>query len=89
MTSTLLEDNFFTDTLLESRAFNASMPAGAFPGVLVPYSEPGFNLFENGSGEIEGSAGSSGETTATVYQRLTQPGASDPESSNVTVTGTP
>ncbi|NQZ98747.1 MAG: hypothetical protein HRU01_19770, partial [Myxococcales bacterium] len=89
VTSDLWEDNFFTDTLLESRAFNASMPAGAFPGVLVPYSEPGFNLFENGSGEIEGSAGSSGETTATVYQYLTQPGASNPSSANVTVEGAP
>ena len=89
MTSTLLEDNFFTDTILESRSFDVPMPAGAFPGVLVPYSEPGFYLFENGSGHIEGSANSSGETTATVYQRLNQPGASNPESANVTVTGGP
>ncbi len=89
VTSALLEDNFFSDTLLESRAFNVSMPAGAFTGVLVPYSEPGYFLFENGSGQIEGSAASSGETTATVYQRLTQPGASNPTSNNVTVTGTP
>jgi len=89
VTSDLLEDNFFTDTLLEQRSFNVSMPAGAFAGALVPYSEPGFFLFKNGSGHIEGSAGSSGETTATVYQRLTQPGASNPSSANVTVGGAP
>ena len=89
VTSELWEDNFFSDTLLESRAFNVSMPAGAFTGVLVPYSEPGYFLFENGSGEIEGSAGASGETTATVYQFLIQPNASDPSSANVTVTGAP
>ena len=89
VTSELWEDNWWTDTLLESRAFDVSMPAGAFPDALVPYSESGFFLFENGSGEIEGSAGSSGETTATVYQHLTQPGASNPSSANVTVTGAP
>ncbi len=89
VTSDLLEDNFFTDTLLESRSFNVSMPAGAFTGALVPYSEPDFFLFKNGSNQIEGSAGSSGETTATVYQRLSQPGASNPSSANVTVEGAP
>ena len=89
VTSELFEDNFFSDTLLESRSFNISMPAGAFTDALVPYSEAGFFLFENGSGEIEGSAGSSGETTATVYQYLTQPGASNPSSANVTVEGAP
>jgi hypothetical protein len=89
VTSTLLEDNFFTDTLLEQRSFDVSMPVGAFAGALVPYSEPGFFLFKNGSGHIEGSAGSSGETTATVYQRLSQPGASNPSSANATVGGAP
>ena len=89
VTSELWEDNFFSDTLLESRAFDVPVPAEVFTGVLVPYSEPGFFLFENGSGQIEGSAGSSGETTATVYQYLIQPGASNPSSNNVNVTGAP
>jgi len=88
VTSEIWDDDFF-DTLLESRAFNVSMPAGAFTGVLVPYSEPGWFLFENTSGDIEGSAGSSGEAAPGVYQYLTQPGASNPSSNNVTVTGTP
>jgi len=89
VTSELWEANFFLDTRLETRSFGVPMPAGAFPGVLVPYSEPGFFLFENASGEIAGSEGSSGETTATVYQFLIQPGASDPSSNNVSVTGAP
>ncbi|MEE2678470.1 MAG: hypothetical protein VX546_07845 [Myxococcota bacterium] len=89
VTSEIWEDNFFSDTLLESRSFGVSMPPDAFTGALVPYSEPGFFLFENASGHIEGSAASSGESTATVYQFLTQPGASNPSSANVTVTGAP
>jgi hypothetical protein len=55
----------------------------------MPYSEPGFFLFKNGSGQIEGSAGSSGETTGDFYQFLTQPGASNPSSASVTVTVAP
>lgn len=89
VTSEIWEDNFFTDTLLESRSFSVPMPPDAFAGALVPYSEPSFFLFENASGDIEGSAGSSGESAATVYQFLIQPGASDPSSANVTVTGAP
>jgi hypothetical protein len=70
---------------MESRSFDVSMPAETISGTLMPYSEPGFFLFKNGSGEIEGSAGSSGEIEGDFYQHLIQPGASNPSSANVTV----
>ena len=43
------------------------MPAETISGALMPYSEPDFFLFKNGSGQIEGSAGSSGETTGDFF----------------------
>ncbi|MEE2665313.1 MAG: alpha/beta fold hydrolase [Myxococcota bacterium] len=89
VTSEIWEANFFFDTLMESRSFNVSMPAETISGALMPYSEPGFFLFKNGSGQIEGSAGSSGETTGDFYQFLIQPGASNPSSDSVTVTVAP
>ena len=85
VTVSLYEDNFFSDTLLEQRTFPVVRPPNSFAGALIPYSEPGFFLFKNGSGQVAGNAASSGETTATVYQRLSQPGASNPNSNNVTV----
>ena len=86
VTSELWEANFFSDTLMESRSFDVSMPANTISGALMPYSEPDFFLFKNGSGQIEGSAGSSGETTGDFYQFLPALGES---SANVTVTVTP
>ena len=85
--SELWEDNWLSDTLMESRNFDVSMPAETIAGALMPYSEPDFFLFKgNPSGQIEGSAGSSGETTGDFYQYLIQPGASNPSSVSVVVT---
>jgi len=89
VTTQLWESNFFLDTLMESRSFDVTMPAESISGALMPYSEPGFFLFANGSGQIEGSAASSGETTGDFYQLLIQPGASDPSSPTTTVTVAP
>jgi pimeloyl-ACP methyl ester carboxylesterase len=85
----LYEDNFFTDTVLEDRTFSVGMPAGTFPGALMPYSEPGYFLFKNASGVVEGADNSSLETTAAVYQFLIQPSAPDPSSANTTVNVAP
>jgi len=89
--SELWEANFFADTLLESRTFNVAMPPDTFSGALMPYAEPDWFLFKNGSGHVEGASGnSSGETNATVYQFLDQSlGYSDPSSSNVSVNVAP
>jgi len=81
----LYEDNFFSDTLLEDRTFTISTPSDAFPGILLPYSEPGYLLYKNGSGHVAGADNSSFETNADVYHYLIQPGASNPSSSNVSV----
>lgn len=81
----LYEDNFFLDTVLEDRTFNVLMPANTFSGVLMPYSEPDFFLFKNGSGHVEGADNSSFETVGDVYQYLMQPGSSNSSSANVTV----
>ncbi|MEE2702537.1 MAG: alpha/beta fold hydrolase [Myxococcota bacterium] len=89
VTSEIWEANFFLDTLMETRSFDVSTPTETFAGMLVPYSEPDWFLFKNGSGQIAGSEGSSGETTGDFYQFLTQPGASDPSSASVTVTVAP
>ena len=85
----LYEDNFFSDTLLEDRTFTISTPSDAFPGILLPYSEPGYLLYKNGSGHVAGADNSSFETNADVYQYLIQPGASNPSSSNVSVEVSP
>ena len=89
--SELWEDNFLADTLLEDRTFNVAMPADTFSGALMPYAEPDWFLFKNGSGNVQGASGnSSGETSATVYQFLNQTlGYSFPSSSNVTVNVAP
>ena len=91
MNSELWEDNFLADTLLEDRTFNVAMPADTFSGALMPYAEPDWFLFKNGSGNVQGASGnSSGETSATVYQFLNQTlGYSFPSSSNVTVNVAP
>jgi len=89
--SELWEDNFFGDTLLEDRTFPVSLPADTFVGALMPYSEPDWFLFKNGSGYVQGASGnSSGETNATVYQYLIQSGGySNPSSSNTSVNVAP
>lgn len=89
VTSSLFDDDLIGDDLLVSRTFDVPLPPETFTGVLMPYSEPGAFLFEDGAGDVAGADGSSSEPSPNVYQELVQPSESDPTSDNVTVTVAP
>ena len=59
------------DLLVEEDRFPIPIPldSDVFPGILMPYAME-FSLFKNASGHVSGAQGSSGETTAEIYQKI-------------------
>jgi hypothetical protein len=70
------------DDLLVDVAFSQSIPAASFSGALIPCTHD-VNLFKDSGGSVAGADGSSGETSAEVFQELSDIGE---HSGMVTVT---
>jgi len=56
------------DVLIDA-IFGTSVPSNSFFGALIPWAHDVY-LFKNGSDEVAGSGGSSGEESAEVFQKL-------------------
>jgi len=85
------DDLLFNDTLVDLSP-SLSIPSNSFDDAVIPYSfSSGFNLFLNGSGDIAGAAGSSGDTSIDLFQELVDMGLLNTNitSSIVTVTAAP
>ena len=79
------EDTVFDD-LLVNKTISVVHALNVFAGILMPY-ETSIELTKDSSGHISGAQGSSGESTAQVYQELIElSGISNPESQTVDIT---
>ena len=79
------EDTVFDD-LLVNKTISVVHALNVFAGILMPY-ETSIELTKDSSDHISGAQGSSGESTAQVYQELIElSGISNPESQTVDIT---
>ena len=87
----LVDDDVLNNDTLVDVSPSLAIPANSFDDAVIPYSFSGLGLFLDGSGDIAGAAGSSGETSIELFQELVDMGllGTNPTSPSVTVTAAP
>jgi Predicted acetyltransferases and hydrolases with the alpha/beta hydrolase fold len=86
ITIKIYDEDTVLDDLLVNKTISVVHALNVFAGILMPY-ETSIELTKDSSGHISGAQGSSGESTAQVYQELIElSGISNPESQTVDIT---
>ena len=86
ITIKIYDEDTVLDDLLVNKTISVVHAPNVFAGILMPY-ETSIELTKDNSGYVSGAQGSSGESTAQVYQELIElSGISNPESQTVDIT---